>query len=285
MAQKKILKITLYSVITVIVTLILVLVIRVFFFSAFVVNSMSMMPTIVPGDKVLVYKMIPGPRIFTNWNFVRGGKFELQRIVGCRPIKRDEIVVFNTPYIEAWGKLEINYSSYYVKRCLAIPGDSISIVNGFYKVIDNNHKSYINKHQQFAPINIPEGMDKCFPFDSVLNWNIMHFGPLYIPRKGDILNLNTSNYKLYKHIIEFESKKLIDEQEGKWYLDGEEIQKYIFCKNYYFMGGDNFPNSIDSRYLGLIPEDFIVGKVLRVLWSKDKNKNAFRWNRLFKKLT
>lgn len=36
--------------------------------------------------------------------------------------------------------------------------------------------------------------------------------------------------------------------------------------NQYFVLGDNRPVSYDSRYLGLIPKDFIVGKAILVFW-------------------
>ena len=32
---------------------------------------------------------------------------------------------------------------------------------------------------------------------------------------------------------------------------------------WYFLGGDNVLNSRDSRYFGLVPEDYIVGIVIR----------------------
>ena len=35
-------------------------------------------------------------------------------------------------------------------------------------------------------------------------------------------------------------------------------------QGYYFMAGDNALYSTDSRYWGLVPEEFIVGKVVLV---------------------
>ena len=47
------------------------------------------------------------------------------------------------------------------------------------------------------------------------------------------------------------------------YLKGCPIDSYTFSKNYYFMAGDNVLNSHDSRYFGLVPEEYIVGVVIR----------------------
>ena len=46
-----------------------------------------------------------------------------------------------------------------------------------------------------------------------------------------------------------------------FFLGGEEIRDYVFKSNYCFVAGDNVLNSIDSRYFGPIPEDYIVGIV------------------------
>ena len=42
-------------------------------------------------------------------------------------------------------------------------------------------------------------------------------------------------------------------------------------------------NSQDSRYLGLIPEEFIIGKASCILSSRDPETKAYRWKRFLKK--
>ena len=43
-------------------------------------------------------------------------------------------------------------------------------------------------------------------------------------------------------------------------------------------------NSQDSRYWGLLPESFIVGKAVRIWKSVDNSTDRIRWNRIFKKI-
>lgn len=58
------------------------------------------------------------------------------------------------------------------------------------------------------------------------------------------------------------------------------MMKYTFSDNYYFMAGDNVAESMDSRYWGLVPEDFIVGRAVMVIWSK--NRSGVQWKRILK---
>ncbi len=44
----------------------------------------------------------------------------------------------------------------------------------------------------------------------------------------------------------------------------------------YFMMGDNRDNSADSRYFGLVPHDYIVGRPLFVFWSYEDDERAYQ---------
>ena len=48
------------------------------------------------------------------------------------------------------------------------------------------------------------------------------------------------------------------------------------------MAGDKGENSQDSRYWGLLPEEYIVGKAAFIWKSVDPYTGKFRWERFFK---
>ena len=178
---------------------------------------------------------------------------------------------------------------YYLKRCVALPGDTFSIENGFYKV--KNYPDSIGclfRQRELAhksKEDFHENLWNCFPFDSLhYSWNIKDFGPLFVPAAGSTLAIDTLNYMLYKKLVEYETDKTLSTQNGAIYLDNEIISDYTFKLNYYFMAGDFIFDSQDSRYWGLLPEDCIIGKAVIIVRSKDLNTGKIRWNRFFKKI-
>lgn len=134
------------------------------------------------------------------------------------------------------------------------------------------------------PVGDPE--PRIFPNVSLFPWNEDNFGPLYIPKSGDKLPVNTSMLAKYdKYIKFFEGHEDVRITEDQLFIDGKEIKEYTFNQNYYFMMGDNRHNSLDSRYWGFVPEDHVVGKALLIWMSLDKNEtflSQVRWSRLFK---
>lgn len=285
---KKLLKSILFTLLAMVGAIALAMVLRIFFFASFAIPSASMEPTVLAGDQVLVYKMIPGPRVFTDWNFIKGGKVILSRLQGCRPLRRGEVAVFNFPYRNSWDKVEMDFNGYYIKRCVAVPGDTLRIVNGHYRIAGCNDMVSCYSDQfhlsKMVDGSLPPEIYNSFPYDSTFNWNIKNFGPLYIPCKGDILQLDIKQYRLYKRLIEFETGGILNEKNGRCSLDGTALETYTFQKNYYFMAGDKVLDSKDSRYWGLLPEDFIVGKALCTWWSRDKQSGYVRWNRVMSKI-
>jgi signal peptidase I len=283
---RKWLKNSLYWVFIVLAGILLAIALRVFVFAAYVVPTPSMEPAILSGDKVIVYKMIPGPRIIRNFfSLHKGEKPDIKRIKGIRAVRRNDVLVFNYPYAD-WNRLEMDMNVFYAKRCVAIPGDTFYIENGIYKV--KNCRDTLGNYEaqyhfsQTKEEDIQPEIFNCFPFDEAHHWNVKVFGPIYIPRQGDTLSIHSGNVKLYWNLIRYETDGELSLQNDTVYLNSERLQSYIFKQNYYFMAGDLVFDSRDSRYWGLLPEDHIVGKAAIVLYSKDKQADKLRWNRCLK---
>lgn len=92
------------------------------------------------------------------------------------------------------------------------------------------------------------------------------------------------NIDLYKTLIEYETGSNIKITEEKIMLNDKIIKEYQFKNNYYFMAGDQVANSYDSRHWGLLPEDYVVGKVSMIWMSKEPKTKKIRWKRFLKKV-
>ena len=123
-----------------------------------------------------------------------------------------------------------------------------------------------------------------FPWSKRLGWTIKEFGPLPVPAKGQVVSLDSISILFYQHIIRYEQKKELSLRDKLIYLGDSLIREYRFKENYYFVSGDNMENSRDSRYWGLLPESYIVGKATRIWKSKDPADGHIRWDRVFKKI-
>ena len=103
-------------------------------FSSFKVPTGSMEPTILPGDYILVNKRLIGARIFDVWESAEGKEVEISRLPGIRNIKRNDVVVFNDSYYRSSDSISMDIKRYYVKRCVALSGDTFEIRQGINRV-------------------------------------------------------------------------------------------------------------------------------------------------------
>ena len=133
--------------------------------------------------------------------------------------------------------------------------------------------------------NFPDPL--VFPFDSHLLWNMHYMGPIYIPKKGATIKLTVNNLPFYSRIIKVFEQNELYVKEGKIWLNGKISDEYTFKMNYYWVIGDNRPHSFDSRFWGFVPENHVIGKVTRILLSRDIHKKGWiylRKERFLKKV-
>lgn len=262
--------------------------VQVFLIASFKIPSDSMAPELINGDLVCVWKPTLGPRIFDIFASMRGEQTEIYRIPGIKDIHRNDILVFNYPYSEwnRWDKIKMHILKYYVKRCIALPGDTLCIKDGLYQIENSDILvGNIESQKRIITFNLdrlPKEQLYTLPFDSVLQWTIKEFGPMYIPRKGEQIPMNRTNYLLYKRLIEWEQNDTLIYNDGLFYLGKTPLNNYRFNNNYYFMAGDNSMSSVDSRFWGLIPEEYIVGKAWIIWKSVSPDTGKIRWNRFLK---
>ena len=372
-------------------------ILRTFFIEAYTIPTPSMEKSLMVGDYLFVDKTSYGPRVpMTPLSFPLvhhtlpfiGGKSYLEwlkidyhRMSGFSNgnelsnigVKRNDCVVFNWP-AEREGR-PIDKKENYVKRCVAIPGDTMEIKNGilfingkeetqyeikknqvtknkqrryFFKVKLNTFKKHFKRWEEFSnfcyeqydivPLD-KRGIDgrlvsdfmvagkkiininttekaitelKSQPYyDSIwtqgsqsdiftdikmnpdgflahnpYNWNEENYGPIIMPRSGDIINLTRENFPIYKQIIKrYEGEEMGNNktfEKIKNLISNKGTATYTFNMNYYWMMGDNRQNSADSRFWGFVPENHIVGKALFIWMSYDKYGKGLRWKRMYK---
>jgi signal peptidase I len=125
-----------------------------------------------------------------------------------------------------------------------------------------------------------------YPHSPILPWNEDQYGPLYLPKAGDQIDLTPENILKYQEAIHAYEGHVIEQKGTEVLIDGQVQTQYTFQQSYYWMMGDNRHNSEDSRYWGMVPEDHIVGKPVFIWMSIDRftqpiSQWKIRWDRVF----
>ncbi|MBR6720972.1 MAG: signal peptidase I [Alistipes sp.] len=203
----------------------------------------------------------------------------------------------------------------YIKRCVGMPGDRLTIVDGTVYHDGVAEDAIPNKQYYYTVLNRRTGsmsspmilrdnelsmyadtsryelrkasgvmMETLIPHlssgDSA-RWTLDNFGEIWVPKAGESITLDDYNMAMYGRCIALYEGNDVVLRDGKVYINGTEASTYTFRQNYYFMMGDNRHGSLDSRFWGFVPEDHIVGKAAYVWMSVDQQTGEIRWDRMF----
>ncbi|MEY8760981.1 signal peptidase I [Chryseobacterium tongliaoense] len=299
-------------------------------------------------------------------SYVDAVKLPYSRILQFNKPQKNDVVVFNYPQDSV--HTAIDRKDPYVKRCVAVAGDTFEMrggrlfVNGKPETVlgdqEVQHAYTVNTGAQldipglyntygFLPVRemqsdkgfvymfqgltdktaaeikaLPSVIDmqeNIFPKDSAtisykLNadktaytksidttqsifpinkpWNQDWYGPLKIPKKGDVVTINQETLPEYQWIISRYEHNKLENKNGKIFINGKETNQYTIQQDYYMMVGDNRDASLDARFFGFVPEENIVGKPMFTWMSlqgafSDASSSyqapfKVRWDRMFK---
>ncbi|PQA94212.1 signal peptidase I [Chryseobacterium piscicola] len=124
-------------------------------------------------------------------------------------------------------------------------------------------------------------------------WNQDWYGPVRIPKKGDVVAINKETLPMYRWIISEYEHNSVAERNGQIFINNQPAKNYTIKQDYYMMVGDNRDASLDARFFGFVPEENIVGKPMFTWMSIEGAFNdssssyqaegwRFRWDRMFK---
>jgi signal peptidase I len=272
------------------------LIVRALVIYPFRIPTGSMEDSLLVGDFLLANKFVYGIRT-PDWIGIPytkiGFSIPFIRTPGFRKPQRGDVVIFKYPRDETLN---------YIKRCIAVSGDTVQIrnktlfVNG--KIVPDPPKSKFIDHNIY-----PNGLydPSIYPPGA---GNRDNYGPVSIPAPGDTFLFTHSNKDKWLERFQIivyaghqitlthrgQNTKLTIKNQDRWNsavrmypiesfaIDGHPLNEYVYTIQnlHYFMMGDNRDNSLDSRSWGFLPERNVVGEGLIVYWSWDSRTPLYR---------
>lgn len=99
---------------------------------------------------------------------------------------------------------------------------------------------------------------------------------LIVPKKGQAYRIDAASLVACRAIIERETAGEARIKEDKLFVDGRETTFFYFKHDYYWVLSDNSEEGIDSRHLGFIAADQLIGNAWFCWYSTDQQRR-FKW--------
>lgn len=267
-------------VVTIVIAFLIVIPVRRFCIESYRISTSAMEDALHQGDYILVNKLPfegnPG---------------------------RNKVVLFTSPLLKDTVSTPLLLS-----RCIGMPGDTILVSGDGYEVNGKllphspralntcfiTQKSAADFLKALQKLSIPvrnwksETFGFSFSLTSFEEYQLreelteemnIHFirnqsAPykLVVPRKGRACRLDEAALVACKEAILAEAGEKAVFRDGKLYLDGRETAFFFFEQDYYWMLSDNVNESVDSRHLGFVPRDHIIGNAWLCWFSRDKQR-------------
>ncbi len=235
-----------------------------FVIASFLVPTGSMENEVMTGDLLFVNKFIYGGTSPRNIPFTNV-RLPWVRIPGYRDVERGDVIVFVFPGYR--DEVAPEDFVFYLKRCVALPGDTLQVINRVLYVNGQTAPLPRNMHFSFPHMTNSVGVDdRIFPKGAP--WNEDNYGPIVIPKKGMVIHLGRNNIEAWDTFIRREGHT-VAENGDRIEIDGKQASQYTVQRDYLFGMGDHRDNSLDGRYWGFIPKENLVGTPMIVYWSWD----------------
>lgn len=285
-------------------------------FTSCLIPSTGMENSIFQGERILVNKWSYGLRL-PMMSFLSYHRW------GERPVKQQDIVVFNNP-----ARIQqpvIDRREMYISRCIGVPGDTLLVDSLFFASSAETGFNPDKKRLYAYPAGKEMTVDSLIQALAIADDGLMGsddsthvrsfsryeyylleqalpapswiqplspstqrpLQPLVVPGKGSAIEVHPWNITLLRNTLVMHEGRQAEIKNDTLYVDGQPVTKGCFTKDYYWMGSNNTINLSDSRLFGFVPQDHIIGKAWLIWFSKEKGSDClegYRWNRFFQRV-
>jgi signal peptidase I len=257
-----------------------VIAVKIYFIDSYRITSDNISDTVKKGDFVFVNKL-------KSW----GNPGRNRLIIYKSPLMRDAV----TPPL-------------FIGRCVGLPGDVIQMGEDGFRVngrllnnapmmqpmfrIRKNIKAHLFETMNI--LNIPlrdikedsldiiirlslrekellmQNLSQVVQIDMINRHSMGYEFPL--PKKDNVIPINATTLMVCREAILNEAGQVAEINDNKLYINGVECSSFQFKNDYFWILSENEHKGIDSRYLGLVSGQHILGNIWCCWYSKDASR-------------